>query len=163
MLRRRVAPRRLSATKACVSAVGSGAPRGREAIQRSASSSTGERSSSPPGRPAAAQRRAASPILGVLPDPADVGLQRLGKLIGARLEARRIVEENEVEPPQRLRHRAVFHAPADDRREALVERGRVRDLLQRHVGGDRVGREHEHDRVGRPISAWMRFHQSSKA
>ena len=61
MLRRLVAPRRLSATKAWVSVVGSGAPRGREAIQRSASSSTGERSNSPLFRPSAAQRRAASP------------------------------------------------------------------------------------------------------
>jgi hypothetical protein len=61
MFRLRVVPRRLAATKAWVSAVGSGAPRGREAIQRSASSSTGERSSRPLGRPARAHRRAASP------------------------------------------------------------------------------------------------------
>ena len=26
----------------------------------------------------------------------------------------------------------------------------MRDLLQRHVGGDRIGREHEHDSVGAP-------------
>ena len=61
MLRLRVVPRRLAATKAWVSAVGSGAPRGREAIHPSASSRTGERSRSPPGRPAVDQRRAASP------------------------------------------------------------------------------------------------------
>ena len=47
MLRRRLAARRLSATKAWVSSVGSGAPCGRDAIHRSASSSTGERSNSP--------------------------------------------------------------------------------------------------------------------
>jgi hypothetical protein len=61
MLRRRVAPRRLSLTKACVSSVGAGAPLGRDAIQRSASSSTGDRSNNPPVRPPACQRRAASP------------------------------------------------------------------------------------------------------
>jgi chorismate-pyruvate lyase len=36
--------------------------------------------------------------LGVLPDPADVRLERVGEPIGALLETRRIVEENEVEP-----------------------------------------------------------------
>ena len=61
ILRRRVAPRQLSATKVWVSPVGSGAPCGREAIQRSASSRAGERSKSPPDRPAATQCRAASP------------------------------------------------------------------------------------------------------
>jgi hypothetical protein len=34
----------------------------------------------------------------VLPDPANVGLQRLGKTIGALLEVRRVIEKNEVEP-----------------------------------------------------------------
>ena len=61
---------------------------------------------------------------------------------------RRIIEENEIQPPQRLGHRAVFHTPADDRREALVERGGVRDFLERHVRSDGVRREHKHDRVG---------------
>ena len=42
----------------------------------------------------------------------------------------------------------VFNAPADDRREALVERGGVSDFLERYLGSDRIGREHKHDRVG---------------
>jgi hypothetical protein len=41
---------RASATKACISTVGPGAPRSREAIQCSAASSTGERSKRPSGR-----------------------------------------------------------------------------------------------------------------
>ena len=86
--------------------------------------------------------------LGVLPHPANIGLQRLGKPIGALLKTRRVIEENEVEPLQRLRDSAVIRAPADDGREALVERGGVRDFLERHVGGDGIGREHEHHRVG---------------
>ena len=61
MLRRWLAPRRLSATNAWVCSVGAGAPCGRDAIQRSASSSAGERSNSPPGRPASDHWRAASP------------------------------------------------------------------------------------------------------
>ncbi len=84
----------------------------------------------------------------MLPDPADVGLQRLGKLIGARLEAGRVIEENEVQPPQRLRYGTNFDAPADDRRKTLIERGRVRNFLQRYIGGHCIRRDHEHDRVG---------------
>jgi hypothetical protein len=34
----------------------------------------------------------------VLPDPANVGLQRLGEPIGTLLETRRVIEKNEVEP-----------------------------------------------------------------
>ena len=85
---------------------------------------------------------------GVLSDPADVGLQRLGKLICARLEARQIVEENEIQSPQRLRDRWVLHPPAYNRREALFEQGRVRHLLERHFGGNRIGRQREHNGVG---------------
>ena len=38
-------------------------------------------------------------------------------------------------------------------REALVERGRERDLSQRHLRGHRIGAQHEHDRVGAARSA----------
>ena len=100
---------------------------------------------------------------GVLPDPGDVGLQRLGKLIGARFEAVRIIEENKIQPPQRLGRRVVLDTSAHDRRKTLVERGGVGDLLECHVRRHRVGREHEHDGIGAEISASMRFHQSSKA
>ena len=40
----------------------------------------------------------------------NVGPERFGKMIGALLEARRVIEENEVQPPQRLGDCAVFHA-----------------------------------------------------
>jgi hypothetical protein len=33
----------------------------------------------------------------MLPDPENVGLQRLSKLVSGNIETRRIVEENEVE------------------------------------------------------------------
>ena len=88
--------------------------------------------------------------LGVLPDPADVGLQRLRKLIGARIKAMWVIEENEVQPSQRLGHHAVFDAPADNRCKTLVQRGRVRNLLESDIRGDRVGREDENDSVGPP-------------
>jgi hypothetical protein len=86
--------------------------------------------------------------LGVLPDPADVGLQRLGKLIGACLEAVRLIEENEIQPTQRLGGRTVVNAPAYDRRNALVERDRMPDLLERHLRCHRVGRQQENDSIG---------------
>jgi hypothetical protein len=62
VLRRRVAARRLSETKAWISSVAGGAPHGREAIQRSASSSA-RRAELKPVRmcPATDHRRAASP------------------------------------------------------------------------------------------------------
>jgi hypothetical protein len=50
----------------------------------------------------------------VLPDPADVGLQRLGELIGARLEAYRVIEENEVR-----RRSASGVAPLSTRRHTI--------------------------------------------
>ena len=80
----------------------------------------------------------------MLPDPTDVRVQRLGQLVGAGLKAGRVIEENKVQPPQRLGHCAVIGAPADDGREALVERRRMRDLLERHLGRHRLGRQHEH-------------------
>ena len=128
-LRRRVVPRRLAVTNAWVSAVGSGAPRGRDAIQRSASSSTGDRKQEPTG--AASYRPATRGFaeLGVLPDPADVGLECLGKPIGTRLKVRSVVKKDEVEPPQCLGDRAICHTLADDRREPFVERGRVYDFF----------------------------------
>lgn len=73
-------------------------------------------------------------------DPADVGLQRLGKLIGARLKAGWVIEENEVQPTQRLGRRAIVHPPAYYWRQALVERSRMRNLFQRYLGGNGVGR-----------------------
>ena len=45
--------------------------------------------------------------LGMLPDPADIGLQCFGKSIGACFKRVRIVEKDEVKPPQRLRYRGV--------------------------------------------------------
>jgi hypothetical protein len=83
----------------------------------------------------------------VLPDPADVGLQRLGKLIGTRLELGRIIEEYEIQPPQRLGRRAVCCASAHDRRETLVQRSGVLNFLQCFMGSNGIRRQHEHNRV----------------
>ena len=89
-------------------------------------------------------------IGGVLPDPADVGLQRIGEPGKAGIEFGRIVEEDEIQPPQRIGDGAVVGAAADDRREALVEGGRMRDFLRANLRRDGVGRQHEHHRVGAP-------------
>ena len=86
--------------------------------------------------------------LGVPPDPADVGLQRFGELIGARLEACRIIEKDKIQSAQRLRRCAVFRTSADDWREALIQRSCILNFLERLVGGNGVGRDHEHNRVG---------------
>ncbi len=91
---------------------------GREAIQRSACSSTGERNSNPFGPFAKAQRRACSPnSVCCLIQPMSV-LSAFGELVRALLEARGVVEEDEIELRERLRHRLVVDATADDRREA---------------------------------------------
>jgi hypothetical protein len=65
----------------------------------------------------------------MLSDPANVGLECLGKPIGARLKARGVIKKDEVKPPQCLGYRAICDTLADDRREPLVERGRVRDFF----------------------------------
>ena len=69
----------------------------------------------------------------MLPDPIDVGLQSIGKAIGARFEPLGLVEENEIEPPQRLGHGVIFHPPAHDWREAFIQRGGVCNFLQGHL------------------------------
>ena len=51
--------------------------------------------------------------LSVSSDPADIGLERFSELIGTGCKLRGIVEENEIEPPQRLRHRIIFHTMRD--------------------------------------------------
>jgi hypothetical protein len=38
--------------------------------------------------------------------------------------------------------------PADDRREALVQRCRISYLFERNIGFDRIGRKNEYHRVG---------------
>ena len=58
--------------------------------------------------------------LRVLPDPVDVGLQSLDELIRASVDPGSVVEKNEIETPQWLRHRIGIYPPADDRRETLV-------------------------------------------
>ena len=123
----------------CVSSVGgAGAPRGRVAIQRSACSSAGERSNKPPGRLAVDQRSASSPkSVCCLIQPMSV-CSALGKPIGAGLEAVRVIEKNEIKPPQRPGHGAVIDAPAHDRRNALVQRDGMRDLLGIDFRGDRL-------------------------
>ena len=75
--------------KPASSTVGSGAPRGREAIQRSASSSTGERSKRPLwiGRPPPSAALLRRYSVCCLIQPMSV-CQRLGQLVGAGLKAR---------------------------------------------------------------------------
>jgi len=59
--------------------------------------------------------------LGVLAHPVDIGFQRLGKPAQARVEQRRIIKEDEIEPQQLGRRRLVVDPTKNDRREALVE------------------------------------------
>jgi hypothetical protein len=60
-------------------------------------------------------------------------------LIGTGVDPRSVVEENEIEPPQWLRHPVGVDPPADDRRETLVPRGCAGKLFQRHLGRHRIG------------------------
>jgi hypothetical protein len=87
-------------------------------------------------------------VRGVLPYPADVGLERLHELVDAHLELSRILEEHEVQAPQRLGHRAIVDAPTDDRREPLIQRSRIRDFLSANLRADRLGTEREDDGIG---------------
>jgi hypothetical protein len=155
----RCAASTLAATKAWVSTVGSGAPRGREAIHRSASSRTGERSRSPPGRAAVDQRRAASPnSVCYLTQPMSVC--SLGKPIGARLKVRSVIKKDEVKPPQRLRDRTICDVVAGDRREPLVERAAYATSFSATSEAAASGESTNTTVSALPISASMRFHQS---
>src|SRR5262249_36301706 len=76
--------------------------------------------------------------LSVLPNPPDVDLQRRGKVIGARLELGGIVKEDEIQPGERLGNGTAVHPPANNRREALVQRRSVIDFFQGLTGRHRV-------------------------
>src|SRR5262249_23422761 len=115
--------------KACVSSVGSGAPRGRAAIQRSACSSTGERSNSPLGPFAQPPIPAPSRDVAILLTPRDVGVDLPPEPIGIGLEPSLVIEEDEIELGERGRHRIVAHGTQDDGGEALVEPGGEGNLL----------------------------------
>src|ERR1700731_4899782 len=84
----------------------------------------------------------------MLPDPADICLERRRKMICACLKPCRIIEEYEVQPAERFGRRPVIDATADNWCKALVERCSDRDLLQGYCGGDRVRRKNEYDSVG---------------
>jgi hypothetical protein len=49
-----------------------------------------------------------------------------------RLEA---ALKTEIQSPQRLGDSAIVYGPAHYRRETLVERGRIGDLLERNIRG----------------------------
>jgi len=87
-------------------------------------------------------------VFGMFPDPVDIGCKRIAQPIDPVCKLRVIVEENEVEPRQRLRHQLVVHSLEDDRREAFVERGRESDLLGADLRGNCIGTEHKYNGVG---------------
>jgi hypothetical protein len=87
-------------------------------------------------------------VFGVLPDPADIGLQRIDQPVQAVLELRLVVEKNEIEARQRFRHQFGIDGAADDRREALVQRRGVGDFALADLRSDRIRAEREHDRIG---------------
>src|ERR1700722_10254996 len=84
----------------------------------------------------------------MLPDPFDVGRQRLDEEIHGIVETILIAEEDEVETCQPFGYRLTLDLAMDDRREALVERGRECDFATADLGGDRIGTEYEDDCVG---------------
>jgi len=84
----------------------------------------------------------------MFPDPVDIDLQRIAEPIEALLEQHVVVEEDEVEARDRLRHQLVVYAPQDDGGETLVERGRESDFLCADVGSHRIGTEYEYNSVG---------------
>ena len=99
----------------------------------------------------------------VLPDPADVGPQRLGKLIGARLEACRVIKENEFS-----RCSASGIAPSSTRRQTigakrLLSEAACATSLSATSDATASGESTNTTVSAWPISASMRFHQSSKA
>ena len=137
-------------------------PCGRAAIQCSASSSAGERSSSLRARPARSQLRAASPYSVcrrssrcqfAAPRRADLAL----------FEFSRVVEEDEIEPAQRLGHGVRIDRAADYRRKPLLSddanstsRPQMLDEIASGLSTNTIV-------SAVPIIPSMRFHQSSNA
>ena len=100
----------------------------------------------------------------MLSDPANVGVESISKLISALLELRRIIEENEIQLREFFRDELVLDRPANDRREALVQRDSERDLFPGNaLGRTASGLSTKTTVSARPIRASTRFHHSSKA
>ena len=86
--------------------------------------------------------------LGVLPDPGDVGVERLGEPVRALLEPRCVVEEDEVQLRERLRHRLSSTGRHTIGAKRLFSEAANATSLQRDIGGHRIGAQHEHHGVG---------------
>ena len=139
MFRRRVAACRLRRMKVCVCSVGGGAFRGRAAIHRSASSSTGERKQQPMRAIGESPTPGLFAELGMLPDPGDIGAERLRQPVGARLELCFVIEEYEIEFREWVRHGLVARPRGSTigARRLFNEAANV-NLSQRDLGSERV-------------------------
>ena len=163
MFRRRVAAWRLCLMKVCVSSVGVGASIGREAIQCSASSNVGERSRSPLGRPAAAQWRAASPY------PVCFLIQSISAASASQSRLRLSANTTSSSKKMKLRRESVSGTCLSSTRRSTVgakrlfsEAAKATSLAQTgEVTASGLSRNMTVSACA--ISAWMRFHQSSKA
>jgi hypothetical protein len=62
----------------------------------------------------------------MLPNPTNVCLQRLGKFVRTVAKSGWIIEEDEIQPSQRLWYGRIFDPPVQDRSKALVKGGRAR-------------------------------------
>ena len=86
--------------------------------------------------------------MGMLPDPVDIGRQRIAEPIETVCKHYFVIEEDEVEARKRLWHLLVVNSPKRDRREAFVQRGGKGDFF----GADRrdhcIRAEHKDDGVG---------------
>ena len=87
-------------------------------------------------------------VLGMLPDPVDIGRQRIAEPIETVCKHYFVIEEDEVEARKRLRHLLVVNSPKHDRREAFVQRGGKGDFFGADRGRYCIRAEQKYDCVG---------------
>ena len=54
--------------------------------------------------------------------PRNISLQCFDQLFRACVKLLRIIEEKEIQSPQRLRHRGIVHTTGHNRRESFIQR-----------------------------------------
>jgi hypothetical protein len=160
---RRVAAWRLSEMNACVSSVGAGAPLGREAIQRSARSKLGDRSSNPLGLLARAQPRARSPnSVCCLIQPISVERASASRLV---LSSKRAASSKKMKLRRTNSSGTILFSTG---RHTIGAKRLLRDAanvtsLSATSEATESGLRTNTTVSARTISASMRFHHSSKA
>ena len=90
--------------------------------------------------------------------PSEIGIERADQLVSRLVKIVTRPEENPVQLSERFRNRVGHDIAMGERHEAFIIGRRVRDLLTADLRCDRIGCEHEDERIGsldRPVDRFF--------